>query len=93
MLIFERGRTGFNFDYNGLQRRVSTNLDIQIVVNGEDRTVPAEQTIQQLLEALQLDPARVAVELDRRIVKPQNWAAIRLQNGSQLEIVQFVGGG
>jgi thiamine biosynthesis protein ThiS len=40
-----------------------------------------------------LDPARVAVELDRRIIKPPLWAETVLRPGAQLEIVQFVGGG
>jgi thiamine biosynthesis protein ThiS len=72
---------------------VSTNVQIQIVVNGETRTLPSGQTIRQLLVNLGLDPARVAVELDRRIVKPHDWEATLLAEGACLEIVQFVGGG
>ncbi len=72
---------------------MSTNALLQIVVNGEARALPHGQTILELLAALDLDPARVAVELDRRIVKPHEWAATRLTDGARLEIVQFVGGG
>ena len=72
---------------------MSTNVEIGIWINGESRTVPGRQTVAQLLEALQIEGARVAVELDRRIVKPQDWATTSLQDGSRLEIVQFVGGG
>jgi sulfur carrier protein len=72
---------------------VSTNAQIQIVVNGEARTLAACQNIRQLLLDLAIDPARVAVELDRCIVKPQQWEATALADGAQLEIVQFVGGG
>jgi thiamine biosynthesis protein ThiS len=46
-----------------------------------------------LLQQLELDPQRVAVELDRRIVKQPYWPETVLQTGAQLEIVQFVGGG
>jgi thiamine biosynthesis protein ThiS len=46
-----------------------------------------------LLRQLELDPARVAVELDRRILKQPHWPETVLRPGSQLEIVQFVGGG
>jgi sulfur carrier protein len=84
---------GFPFDYNGWRRRVSTNQAIRIVINGESRSVPQGHSILQLLETLDLDPARVAVELDRRIVKPPDWPATSLAEGAQLEIVQFVGGG
>ena len=72
---------------------MSTNQTIQIVINGESRCVPAGQNIVQLLETLRIDPARVAVELDRRIVKPKDWPATPIGDGAALEIVQFVGGG
>jgi sulfur carrier protein len=72
---------------------VSTNAQIQIVVNGETRTLTAGRTIRELLAELEIDPARVAVELDRRIVKPPEWEATALADGARLEIVQFVGGG
>ncbi len=66
---------------------------IEISVNGASRTVPAGQTILGLLESLGIQPGRVAVELDRRIVKPPEWPTARLQPGAQVEIVHFVGGG
>jgi thiamine biosynthesis protein ThiS len=46
-----------------------------------------------LLQDLRLEPERVAVELDRRIVKRSEWASLEIAPGAQLEIVQFVGGG
>ena len=66
---------------------------IAIVLNGDPRTIPEGQTILGLLEQLRIDPARVAVELDRRIVKQPLWRDTALQDGSRIEIVQFVGGG
>jgi thiamine biosynthesis protein ThiS len=66
---------------------------IEITVNGEPQTAPQGQTILGLLQQLQLDPERVAVELDRRIVKQPYWPETVLRTGAQLEIVQFVGGG
>jgi thiamine biosynthesis protein ThiS len=70
-----------------------TNAQIEVAINGEMRSIPQGQTILRLLESLELDPARVAVELDRRIVKPRDWAATAVAGGARLEIVQFVGGG
>jgi sulfur carrier protein len=72
---------------------VSTNAQIEVAINGENRAIPDGQTIRQLLVYLDLDPARVAVELDRRIVKPHDWDSATIAGGAQLEIVQFVGGG
>ena len=68
-------------------------MSIPITVNGEPRAAADGQTILGLLEELQLDPARVAVELDRRIVKQPLWRQTALRAGAQIEIVQFVGGG
>jgi thiamine biosynthesis protein ThiS len=66
---------------------------IEIVLNGEPRTAPQGQTVLGLLEQLRLDPSRVAVELNRRIVKQPHWADTVLQPGAEVEVVQFVGGG
>ena len=68
-------------------------MPITITVNGEPRATDEGQTVLGLLEQLQLDPARVAVELDRRILKQSLWRETTLRAGSQIEIVQFVGGG
>ncbi|MGD0868833.1 MAG: sulfur carrier protein ThiS [Bryobacteraceae bacterium] len=68
-------------------------MPIHIVVNGEPQSTPQGQTILGLLRQLDLDPARVAVELDRRIVKQPHWPDTVLESGSEIEIVQFVGGG
>ena len=63
------------------------------MVNGAARRIPAEQSLLELLGELALDPARVAIEMDRRIVKREEWAARRPADGARIEIVQFVGGG
>ncbi|HVZ17935.1 MAG TPA: sulfur carrier protein ThiS [Terriglobales bacterium] len=68
-------------------------MAIKIVLNGEPQAVPEGRTILDLLHQLNLDPARVAVELNRRIVKQPQWAETVLDAGAQVEIVQFVGGG
>ena len=68
-------------------------MSIEIVVNGEPRTTSAGQTVLGLLQQLQLDPQRVAIEMNRRIVKQPRWSETVLEDGAQIEIVQFVGGG
>ncbi len=68
-------------------------MPIDIVVNGQSHATAEGQTILGLLQQLNLEPARVAVELDRRIVKQPRWQETVLHPGAQLEIVHFVGGG
>jgi len=66
---------------------------IDIVINGETRSIPEGQTVLDLLKSLELDPGRVAVELDRVILRRPEWASRVLQPGTRLEVVYFVGGG
>jgi thiamine biosynthesis protein ThiS len=66
---------------------------ISIIVNGENRAVPEGGSIADLVRALELNPERLAIELDRRIVKRAEWGSTHLAAGARLEIVQFVGGG
>ena len=66
---------------------------MQVIVNGENRIIPAGETISGLLKTLAIEPERVAIELDRKIVKRGQWEQTLLRDGAQLEIVQFVGGG
>jgi thiamine biosynthesis protein ThiS len=46
-----------------------------------------------LLQTLGIKPDRVAVELNRTIVKQRDWASTGVEAGAQVEIVHFVGGG
>ena len=66
---------------------------IQIVVNGQVREVPRGYTLAETLVFLEIDPARVAVELNRDIVRRDSWEQIPIGPGATLEVVQFVGGG
>ena len=66
---------------------------IEIVVNGTPRKVAHGTTILTLLEALAIKPDRVAVELDRVIIKAPRWPETTLNDGARIEIVHFVGGG
>jgi thiamine biosynthesis protein ThiS len=68
-------------------------MPIEIVLNGERRSTQDGETVLGLLEELQIDPERVAIELDRRILKRPLWAGTALRPGAEIEIVQFVGGG
>jgi thiamine biosynthesis protein ThiS len=68
-------------------------MAISISLNGEPHAAPEGQTVLELLRALEIDPERVAIELDRRILKQPRWAETELRPGAQVEIVQFVGGG
>jgi thiamine biosynthesis protein ThiS len=66
---------------------------MQLVINGEVTEVPAAISLAGLVEHLQLQGDRVAVELNRQIVRRDYWASTPLRDKDRLEIVHFVGGG
>ena len=66
---------------------------MKLQINGEERELPDGLTLAELLHQLGMKADRVAVELNREIVRRELWPQTRLQEGDRLEIVQFVGGG
>jgi sulfur carrier protein len=66
---------------------------IEIVLNGVRRTVPGALSVAGLLAHLEIDPARVAVELNRTLVRRPQWDSTPVEPGAEVEVVHFVGGG
>lgn len=66
---------------------------VEITVNGERRRIPSDQTITAMLSLLELPSNRVAVELNRQIVRKRDWEQTIVPPASQIEVVEFVGGG
>ncbi len=66
---------------------------MNIRLNGEPRSFPDGATLYDLVQALDLAPERVAIELNREIVKRDFWGSTAVENGAEIEIVMFVGGG
>ena len=66
---------------------------MRLTVNGDNKEVEAGATVASLVEGLGLVNERVAVEVNREIVRRARWAEVALAEGDVVEIVQFVGGG
>ena len=66
---------------------------MKIRLNGEPFELASELTILQLLEQLQIDPRRVAVEHNLTIIKRDRLGTTTIDEGDEVEIVNFVGGG
>ena len=65
---------------------------MHITVNGEGRELPAGTTVADVVENLNLTPDKVAVELNRRLVRSEDYVRV-LAGGDAVEVVTFVGGG
>jgi sulfur carrier protein len=72
---------------------MSKTQTIEIVLNGESLRVDPGLTVLSLLGQLGIDPERVAVEMNREIIRQPDWSRSTVDPGAQIEIVQFVGGG
>jgi sulfur carrier protein len=66
---------------------------IDVVINGEARTVAHGTTVAALIQELGLGDRRVAVERNREVVPRASHATTVLAAGDRLELVTFVGGG
>ncbi len=66
---------------------------MQVQINGEFRELREGQTLNELIAELALTPERLAIELNRQVVRRAQWTEIVLREGDRIEIVHFVGGG
>ncbi len=64
-----------------------------ISLNGEPHDLDAPVSVSALLAALDIDPRRVAVEVNSEVVRRALYGETVVAPGDQVEIVNFVGGG
>ncbi len=64
-----------------------------IVINGENRVFSENTTLENILKELSLDGKVMAAAVNMDIVKKNNWATFKLNDGDKLELLDFVGGG
>ncbi len=65
---------------------------MNVYVNGELREVDAT-SLAELVTDLDLPVARIAIELNREVVRRSEWGSTMLKDEDRIEIVHFVGGG
>ena len=66
---------------------------MRLTINGEVIDTIRAATVQELLDELKIVPARVAVEVNLKVVRKAEYETYRLSDGDTVEIVNFVGGG
>jgi len=64
-----------------------------IFINGEARELDGVSTLAGLLDALELPKQRVAIELNKTVIRKQDWESTQIANNDKVEVVHFVGGG
>jgi sulfur carrier protein len=66
---------------------------MKLTINGNEAEYNDSLTVSELLEVLDIEPARVAAEVNINIIKKANYQEHVLNDGDSVEIVNFVGGG
>jgi thiamine biosynthesis protein ThiS len=66
---------------------------MKVYVNGESRDLSGAISLSALIAELDLPVARIAIELNREVVRRNEWGSTMLKDEDRIEIVHFVGGG
>ena len=64
-----------------------------ITLNGDKHELAEPLSVSALLQRLEIDARRVAVELNLTVVKKTAYDSSVVKDGDEVEIVNFVGGG
>ena len=64
-----------------------------ITLNGDKHELETPVSVSELLQQLDIDARRVAVELNLNVVKKAAYESSVIEDGDEVEIVNFVGGG
>ena len=66
---------------------------MNIILNGDSKEIPDSLALDALITELGLKSERLAIEVNRRIIRRADWPSTTLSEGDKVEIVHFVGGG
>ena len=66
---------------------------MKISVNGEIKELPEGISVRELIERLSLPPRRMAIEVNKQVIRKQDWSELTIRDNDHVEIVHFVGGG
>jgi thiamine biosynthesis protein ThiS len=66
---------------------------MKVFINGETKEIAREVNLVELLDNFSLPRERIAVELNKEVVRKKDWENIRVKDADKIEIVHFVGGG
>jgi sulfur carrier protein len=66
---------------------------MHITVNGEIKQLEKPISLDRLLELFSLPSQRIAVELNRQVVRKKDWGDTIINDSDRIEVVHFVGGG
>jgi thiamine biosynthesis protein ThiS len=66
---------------------------MRVFVNGDEKDFDTALSLADLITQLDLPATRIAIELNREVVRRSDWDSTMLKDEDRIEIVHFVGGG
>ncbi len=66
---------------------------MKVFVNGETKEIASELSLSELLKHFSLPDERIAIELNKEVVRKKDWETIKINDADKIEIIHFVGGG
>ncbi len=66
---------------------------VNLLVNGESRSVPSDCTVAELIDVLGLQTRRIAIAVNRDVVPRSAFTTHQLAADDRVEILEAVGGG
>ncbi len=66
---------------------------IKINLNGKTLFLGKDTSLFKVIKKTKLQPNKIAIELNRKIINKKNMSKIFLKNKDKIEIVHFIGGG
>lgn len=66
---------------------------MKVFINGEAKEIENDLSLTDLLNHFSLPDKRIAIELNKEVVRKKDWNTIEIKDSDKIEIVHFVGGG
>ena len=66
---------------------------LDVIVNGKSRALAGPLSVSQLIQDMDLQGKRIAIEINGEIVPASQHSSVQLSNGDNVEIVGAIGGG
>lgn len=66
---------------------------MRVFINGQARDFKERRQLADILKDFSIPDERIAVEVNKEVVRKKDWPLVEVKDADNIEIVHFVGGG
>ena len=66
---------------------------MNLIINGETKEFKETNSLQSIIQSLEIEDKVMAAAVNMEIVKKENWKEFLPKENDKIELLQFVGGG